>query len=166
MYSGSTEGLLMSNSLKIGELAKRTGSQVETIRYYEREGLLPEPGRSEGNYRLYSDTHLERLLFIRHCRSLDMTLEEIRNLLTFRDAPDENCGEVNALLDEHIQHVAKRIKELKLLQKNLRGLRNLCQQTQATKDCGILQSLGSPVKNRLHSSDVEHRNSRLHKTHR
>jgi Cd(II)/Pb(II)-responsive transcriptional regulator len=166
MYSGSTEGLLMSNSLKIGELAKRTGSQVETIRYYEREGLLPEPGRSEGNYRLYSDTHLERLLFIRHCRSLDMTLEEIRSLLTFRDAPDDNCGEVNALLDEHIQHVATRIKELKLLQKNLRGLRNLCQQTQATKDCGILQSLGSPVKNRLQSSDVEHRNSRLHKTHR
>jgi Cd(II)/Pb(II)-responsive transcriptional regulator len=166
MYSESTEGLLMSNSLKIGELAKRTGSQVETIRYYEREGLLPEPGRSEGNYRLYSDTHLERLLFIRHCRSLDMTLEEIRSLLTFRDAPDDNCGEVNALLDEHIQHVAKRIKELKLLQKNLRGLRNLCQQTQATKDCGILRSLGSPVKNLPQSSDVEHRKSRLHKTHR
>jgi Cd(II)/Pb(II)-responsive transcriptional regulator len=156
----------MSNSLKIGELAKRTGSQVETIRYYEREGLLPEPVRSEGNYRLYSDTHLERLRFIRHCRSLDMTLEEIRNLLTFRDAPDENCGEVNALLDGHIEHVAKRIKELKLLQKNLRGLRSLCQQTQATKDCGILQSLGSPVKNLLQSPDVEHRNRRLHKTHR
>ena len=166
MYLGSTEGLPMSINLKIGELAKRTGSQVETIRYYEREGLLPEPSRSEGNYRLYSDTHLERLLFIRHCRSLDMTLEEIRNLLKLRDAPDDNCGEVNALLDEHIQHVAKRIKELKLLQKNLRELRNLCLQTQATKDCRILQSLGSLVKNRLQSSDVEHRNSRLHKTHR
>ena len=156
----------MSINLKIGELANRTGCLVETIRYYEREGLLPEPERSEGNYRLYSDIHLERLLFIRHCRSLDMTLEEIRNLLKFRDAPDENCGEVNALLDEHIQHVAKRIKELKLLQKNLRELRNLCLQAQATKDCRILQSLGSLVKSRLQSSDVEHRNSRLHKTHR
>jgi DNA-binding transcriptional MerR regulator len=83
-----------------------------------------------------------------------MTLEEIRTLLGFRDAPDENCGEVNALLDEHIEHVAKRIKELKLLQKNLRELRNLRQQTQATRDCEILQSLG-----------VERRNSRLHKTH-
>lgn len=155
----------MSISLKIGELAKRTGSQVETIRYYEREGLLPEPARSEGNYRLYADTHLERLRFIRRCRSLDMTLEEIRNLLTFRDAPDENCGEVNALLDEHIKHVAKRIKELKLLHKNLAGLRNLCRQEQATKNCGILQSLASPVKNPLQASNVEHQNSRLHKTH-
>ena len=156
----------MSDSLKIGELAKRTGSPVETIRYYEREGLLPEPARSEGNYRVYADTDLERLQFIRHCRSLDMTLEEIRNLLRFRDAPDRNCGEVNALLDEHIQHVGKRIKELKLLQRNLRALRNLCQQEQATKDCGILQSLGSAVKKQLPSSFEEHRNSRLRKTHR
>jgi DNA-binding transcriptional MerR regulator len=79
----------MGDSLKIGELAKRTGSLVETIRYSERQGLLPEPARSEGNYRVYSDTHLERLQLIRHCRSLDMTLVEIRNLLRFRDAPDE-----------------------------------------------------------------------------
>jgi Cd(II)/Pb(II)-responsive transcriptional regulator len=154
----------MNNNLKIGELAKRTDLLVETIRYYEQEGLLPDPPRSDGNYRLYSDTHLERLQFIRHCRSLDMTLEEIRNLLRFRDAPDQNCGEVNALLDEHIQHVGRRIKELKLLQKNLKGLRNLCRQEQATKDCRILQSLGSAVKKQLSSS--EHRNSRLRKTHR
>jgi Cd(II)/Pb(II)-responsive transcriptional regulator len=166
MYSGSTEGLSMNVNLKIGELAKRTDLLVETIRYYEREGLLPDPPRSDGNYRLYSDTHLERLQFIRHCRSLDMTLEEIRNLLRFRDAPARNCGEVNALLDEHIQHVGKRIRELKLLQKNLRGLRNLCQQEQATKDCRILQSLGSEVKKQLQSSSDEHRNSRLRKTHR
>ena len=75
-----------------------------------------------------------------------MTLEEIRDLLRFRDAPDENCSDVNSLLDEHIEHAANRIKELELLHKNLRGLRNLRQQTQATKDCGILQSLGSPAK--------------------
>lgn len=156
----------MNVNLKIGELAKRTDLLVETIRYYEREGLLPDPPRSDGNYRLYSDTHLERLQFIRHCRSLDMTLEEIRNLLRFRDAPARNCGEVNALLDEHIQHVGKRIRELKLLQKKLRGLRNLCQQEQAAKDCGILQSLGSEVKKQLQSSSDEHRNSRLRKTHR
>jgi DNA-binding transcriptional MerR regulator len=73
-----------------------------TIRYYEREGPLLEPARSEGNYRLYTDIHVERLQFIRHCRVLDMMLEEIRNLLGLRDAPDENCSEVNALLDEHI----------------------------------------------------------------
>jgi len=155
----------MSNSLKIGELAKRTSCLVETIRYYEREGLLLRPARSVGNYRLYTDEHVERLQFIRHCRSLDLTLEEIRNLLRFRDAPDENCSDVNALLDEHIKHVANRIKELKLLQKNLRGLRSLCRQAQTTRDCRILQSLGSPAKSPLRSCNVEHRNSRLHKTH-
>jgi DNA-binding transcriptional MerR regulator len=94
-----------------------------------------------------------------------MTLEEIRDLLRFRDAPDENCSEVNAFLDEHIERVANRIKELKLLQKNLRGLRNLCQQTRATKDCRILQSLGSSTKSLLPSLNVEHRNSGLHKRH-
>jgi Cd(II)/Pb(II)-responsive transcriptional regulator len=155
----------MSNSLKIGELAKQTGCLVETIRYYEREGLLLEPARSEGNYRLYTDIHIERLQFIRHCRSLDLTLEEIRNLLKFRDAPNENCSEVNALLDEHIEHVSNRIKELRVLQKDLRSLRSLCERAQAIKDCGILQSLGSPAKNLLRSSNVEQRNGRLHKTH-
>ena len=139
---------------------------METIRYYEREDLLLEPPRSEGNYRLYTDIHVERLQFIRHCRSLDMTLEEIRNLLRFRDAPDGNCSEVNALLDEHIEHVSKRIKELRFLQKNLRGLRSRCEQTRATKDCGILQSLGSLGKSPLRSPNVQHRNRRLHKMHK
>jgi Cd(II)/Pb(II)-responsive transcriptional regulator len=155
----------MSNSLKIGELAKRTGCLVETIRFYEREGLLLEPARSKGNYRLYTNVQVERLQFIRHCRSLDMTLEEIRNLLRFRDAPNENCSEVDALLEEHIEHVSNRIKELRFLQKNLRRLRSRCEQARTTKDCGILQSLGSPGKSPLQSSNVEHRNSRLHKTH-
>lgn len=129
--------------MKIGELAKRTGSLVETIRYYEREGLLPAPSRSEGNFRLYGPAHLERLQFIRHCRSLDMTLDEIRHLLRFKDAPEDNCGEVNALLDRHIEHVADRIAQLQALQCQLEELRRLCQTAQAAKDCGILQSLAS-----------------------
>jgi Cd(II)/Pb(II)-responsive transcriptional regulator len=129
--------------LKIGELARLTGSQVETIRYYEREGLLPAPSRSEGNYRLYGDAHVDRLQFIRHCRSLDMTLDEIRTLLKFRDAPEQNCGEVNRLLDKHISHVGDRIAELTALQAQLNELRSLCHQVQAAKNCGILQSLSS-----------------------
>ena len=67
--------------MKIGELATLTNTQIETIRYYEREGLLAEPRRSEGNYRIYGSAHAERLSFIRHCRGLDMTLDEIRVLL-------------------------------------------------------------------------------------
>lgn len=130
----------MSN-LRIGELAERTDCQVETIRYYEKEGLLPSPARSEGNYRLYNDMHVDRLMFIRHCRSLDMTLDEIRTLLQFRDAPEQNCGDVNALLDEHIGHVAARIAELKMLEKQLKALRRQCGQAQEAKHCGILNEL-------------------------
>ena len=90
--------------MKIGQLAQQTGTPVDTIRYYEREGLLPRAARTEGNYRIYDAVHLERLAFIRRCRSLDMTLDEIRVLLCFRDRPLESCKDVNTLLDAHIDH--------------------------------------------------------------
>jgi Cd(II)/Pb(II)-responsive transcriptional regulator len=135
---------------KIGELAKRSACLVETIRFYEKQGLLPHTIRSQGNFRLYGEIHAERLQFIRHCRALDMSLDEIRKLLLFRDAPEDNCVAVNALLDRHIDHVALRIKELQILESQLHTLRQLCQNTQAIKDCGILQSLAhaenSPIK--------------------
>jgi Cd(II)/Pb(II)-responsive transcriptional regulator len=133
----------MTEKLKIGELAKRTDCQVETVRFYERQGLLPEPSRTEGNYRLYGERHVERLSFIRHCRSLDMTLDEIRTLLKFRDAPEKNCSDVNALLDAHIGHVAARIAELKLLEKQLTELRCLCEQASVARECGILNELAA-----------------------
>lgn len=129
------------NQLKIGELAAYTGCLVETIRYYERIGLLAAPTRSEKNYRLYNEAHAERLQFIRHCRSLDMTLDEIRSLLNFRDAPEGNCTGVNTLLDKHIDHVAHRIGELKALQLQLKKLRGRCLSVQSTQNCGILQGL-------------------------
>ena len=127
--------------VKIGELAKATGLPVQTIRFYEREGLLAQAERTDGNYRIYGAHHAERLAFIRNCRNLDMTLNEIRALLRVRQAPTENCGEVNALLDEHIGHVAHRIRELKALEKNLKTLRLQCQEANVAKDCGILQEL-------------------------
>ena len=128
--------------MRIGELAERTGTQVETIRYYERERLLPGARRTQSNYRVYEASHTARLFFIRHCRRLDMTLDEIRVLLRFKDAPGKNCGEVNALLDEHIGHVAERIAELRLLERQLKALRALCQETQDAANCGILNKLG------------------------
>lgn len=147
---------MSQEQLKIGELSKRTDSQVETIRYYEREGLLPAPTRSEGNYRLYDGSHVERLQFIRHCRSLDMTLDEIRSLLGFRDTSPDDCGEVNTLLDKHIQHVAARISKLKALEKQLKGLRNLCQTARAGKACGILQGLAK-MENSTRAKPGTHR---------
>ena len=132
----------MTETLKIGELASRTGCPVETIRYYEHEGLLSAPVRSNGNYRLYGKAHVERLSFIRHCRSLDMALDEIRTLLRFRDAPQENCDGANQLLDEHIGHVAARIDDLNMLARQLKSLRRQCGVAKAARDCGILNKLG------------------------
>lgn len=131
----------MTTVLKIGALAKQAGCPVETIRYYEHEGLLPAPARSEGNYRLYDNLHVERLSFIRRCRSLDMTLAEIRILLRFRDTPDENCEAVNSLLDAHIGQVAARIEELQGLQGQLLALRGLCGTSRQARECGILNGL-------------------------
>lgn len=127
--------------MKIGELALATQTQVETIRYYEREGLIPQAPRSDGNYRIYGAKHVERLAFVRHCRSLDMTLEEIRVLLRFRDAPQAECGEVNALIDEHIEHVAARIRELRQLERQLKALREQCVGFRDAEHCGILNEL-------------------------
>lgn len=132
--------------MKIGELAQAAGTQSETIRYYERAGLLPEASRTEANYRVYHPSHVHRLAFIRHCRTLDMTLEEIRTLLQFKDAPEENCEQVNALLDEHIGHVATRIKELKSLQKDLKTLREQCTTDRTALECGILSRLEAAAK--------------------
>ena len=132
--------------MKIGELAKTTHTQVETIRYYEREGLLPETVRTEGNYRVYSPDHATRLSFIRHCRSLDMTLNEIRTLLTFKDAPQGDCAGVNELVDAHIAHVASRIKELKAVERQLKELRQTCTESKETNQCGILAELSVPPR--------------------
>lgn len=132
----------MSTPLRIGDLAKLTDCQVETIRFYERQGLLPAPLRSENNYRLYGDEHVERLTFIRHCRLLGMGHDEIKSLLDFRERPDANCAGVNEMLDEHIGHVANRIAELKRLKKYLKQLRSLCVQADETQKCEILRSLG------------------------
>ena len=133
--------------MKIGELAKQAGTTVETIRYYERSGLLPQTGRSEGNYRIYSPAHLELLIFIRHCRSLDMTLDEIRILLHFKTSPGENCGEVNHLLDVHIEHVSSRIAELQELERQLRELRQRCLEDKLAQHCGILEGLSQSENN-------------------
>ncbi|GGC01353.1 transcriptional regulator [Oxalicibacterium flavum] len=132
---------MTSQALKIGELAAQTGSTVETIRYYEQQDLLPPPARSAANYRLYGELHVKRLQFIRHCRSLDMTLDEIRTLLALRDRPEADCGGVNKVLDHHIEHVAHRIAELQGLQAQLQELRSRCQAVQSTDACGILHEL-------------------------
>ncbi len=133
----------MTNRYRIGDLATRLAVPTQTIRYYEHEGLLPKPARTEGNYRVYGIAERERLTFILHCRALDMTLDEIRHLLRLRDAPGQGCAEVNAVLDAHIGHVAERIRLLNDLQLQLKDLRARCESPSTSKDCGILQGLAS-----------------------
>ncbi len=133
----------MKPEMKIGELARRTACRVETIRFYEKKGMLPPPPRSTGNYRLYGKMHVERLLFIRRCRSLDMTLDEIRRLLQIRDTPQDDCSAVSAFLDGHIRQIGVRIAELQQLRNQLDSLRQLCSGAQTVAQCGILQELDS-----------------------
>ncbi len=126
--------------MQIGELARLSGCQVVTIRYYEKEGLLPKPERTEGNYRLYNDEALDRLRFIRHCRLHGMTLAEIRDLLDFRDHPTQNCRWINQLVERHIENVDAQIAELTHLKEHLQNLLHACSGDRGG-DCGILQHI-------------------------
>jgi Cd(II)/Pb(II)-responsive transcriptional regulator len=131
--------------MKIGELAARAGCDVQTVRFYEREGLLAEPERERSGYRRYAQRHLQRLQFIRHGRSLDIPLPEIRELLAFAAAPDPSCAQVNALLDVHIDRVHRRLKALRALEKQLLALRARCD-GDPTRSCAILESFATAVE--------------------
>ncbi|WP_273428661.1 Cd(II)/Pb(II)-responsive transcriptional regulator [Chitinibacter tainanensis] len=127
--------------MKIGELAHIAQCSVETIRFYEKEALLATPARTAGNFRSYNAEHVERLRFIRNCRALDMSHEEIHTLLRLTDQPADGCSAINSVFDQHIEHVEVRIKELEHLKQQLADLRRQCQTEQTVDSCGILQGL-------------------------
>lgn len=103
-------------SIRVGvireQVAQVAQCTVETVRYYEKPGLLPESARTSGNFRVYGPEHVERLRFIRNCRALDMSQEDIHRLLDLADQPADGCGAINAVFDQHIAHVNERIREL------------------------------------------------------
>lgn len=134
--------------MRIGELARRTGCDVETVRYYEREGLLAAPERESSGYRMYGPAHLESLQFVRHCRSLGMKLAEIRMLLAFRVHPERDCSGVNALLDVQIERVEEQIAAMGTLKRQLLILRGECEQKRTSQACGILRSLNQAAQGR------------------
>lgn len=129
--------------MRIGELAKAANCTTETIRFYEKEGLLAPPERNDSNYRSYNESHIDRLRFIRNCRALDMAHEEIRALLAASEQPEGNCSPVNALVDEHIAHVDARLEELTQLRQQLMTLRTRCNTGSAIDACGIMQGLST-----------------------
>lgn len=127
--------------MRIGELGQATGVDIETIRYYEKIGLLTLPERQPNGYRAYGNLQLERLAFIRHCRALDMSLADVKQLLDFVENPDSDCNDVNRLIDEQRARVRARLKSLRALDRQLTALRSRCDAGHSTSDCGILQEL-------------------------
>lgn len=135
------QALFESTQMKIKELSAKVGLDAETVRYYEREGLIPAVDRQANGYRSYSHVHLERLAFIRHCRALDMTLSEIRALTDFADDPAKDCTEVNQLIDVQLKRVGVRLASMQALEKQLTQLRKQCSKPGSMRQCGILHEL-------------------------
>ena len=131
--------------MRIKELAEATGVDVDTIRYYEKQGLLPEPARQDNGYRDYASAHLERLAFIRHCRALDITLADVARLLRFVDDPAAECTEVNTLIDTQLARVRARLDSLRTLERQLTTLRSQCGTPNRAAHCGILHELEAPA---------------------
>ena len=147
--------------MKIGELANATGVPSETIRYYEKIGLLPEPVRDSSGYRCYRPAHLDRLLFIRRCRNLDMAQDEIRELIRLAELPEADCSEVDALLARHLIHVRERLRELASLEETLVQLQEACSDRRTVRECGILGGL----KSELETPEPEDRHNHVPGTH-
>lgn len=122
---------------------QKTNCTVQSIRHYDKEGLICASARSEGNFRLYDRSTIERLLFIKHCRSFDLSIIEIRKLLQLSDSPDERCDDINRMIDNHVNEVEQRISDLQALRQQLKSLRNSCSDKRTVKQCGILSNLNS-----------------------
>ena len=127
--------------MKIGELAKRCGCSVETVRFYEKKGLLKKTGRSVNGYRQYAETHAAQLNFIRHCRSLDMRLPDVSALLNVQAHPELACDVISNLIDSHIDNVRLKIQSLQELERQLHLLRDTCQAVTSVSECAIMRHL-------------------------
>jgi len=127
--------------LKIGELARRSGLSVETLRYYERRGLIPPADRLPSGYRIYPPAILERLAFINRCKQLGFTLEAILELLELQRHPEEESAAIKQRVDTRIEEIGRKIDDLQRIQQVLRGLSGLCSGTGPTADCPIIAFL-------------------------
>ena len=126
--------------LTIGNLSKKTGTKVQTIRYYEQIGLMPEPGRTEGGQRRYDNAQLDRLSFIRHSRQLGFSLDAIRELLDLSDHPNRPCDEADASARRQLKQVEQRMARLKALRTELKRMVHECSGGR-TADCRVLEVL-------------------------
>jgi MerR family mercuric resistance operon transcriptional regulator len=134
---------LTGRPLTRGALAARTGCNIETIRYYERAGLLPPPPRSMGGHRLYGEGLIRRLNFVRRSRDLGFSIEEIRELLRLVDGGTYTCGEVEQLARDHVREIRRKIADLKRLQRVFETMAEQCS-GDAVPDCPIIDALFDP----------------------
>lgn len=125
----------------ISDLAKKTQLSNDTIRFYEKKQLIKASFRADNNYKYYDDEALKRLIFIKRCRSLDMTLHEITQLLEQIQYPEQGCQVIDQLIEEHIQHVETRIQELMNFKSQLQELRQSCSSNTTIDHCQIVKKL-------------------------
>ena len=130
--------------MKIGALAKATGTKVETVRYYEKIGLLPRAARTIANYRDYGSDHLARLSFIRRARDLGFTLKALRELLTLSDNKEQSCEAVDDIASRHLAEIEQKIDDLTTLRSELGRVIGSCQQG-TVADCKIIETLGPRI---------------------
>ena len=123
-----------------GELSRQTGVGIETIRYFEKIGIMPVPGRSEGGNRRYNTDHLQRLFFINRCRQIGFSQKEIKALLSMVDDKGVTCAEVHNITTEHIADIRKKIRDLTKLEKVLTKMANECSRGDIP-DCPIIETL-------------------------
>jgi len=130
----------MNAALIIGELARRTGTKVETVRYYEKIGLLAPPGRTQGNYRIYSEADLARLSFIRRTRDLGFSIDQIRMLLSLSDDASRDCATVDAIASAHLAEIERKLIDLASLRREIAALVASCEGG-IVGECRILEAL-------------------------
>ena len=135
---------MANDTFSIGELARTTGTKVETIRYYERIRLLPAPARTGGNYRAYAGYHLGRLSFIRRGRDLGFSLDKVRELLRLSDDRDRSCAEVDRIAGLHLVEVERKLADLAALRIELRQLVDQCRHG-TVAECRIIEALAPDV---------------------
>ena len=126
--------------MRIGQLAKATGTKAETIRYYEREGILPAADRTAGNYRDYSNEHLATLSFVRRARGLGFSMSQVKELLTLSDNDDKSCSDVDQLVRQQLKEVNRKIENLILLRDELSQMLQSCEASRIG-DCQIVERL-------------------------
>ena len=134
----------MSEQFTIGKLAEETGVKVVTIRYYEQNEILPVPARTGGNYRTYGQEHVDRLRFIRRCRDLGFSIEQIRDLLRLSSEEKDSCSDVCRIADRHLATVEEKLADLERLAGELRRISASCDGKNPIAECRIIDALCHP----------------------